>query len=156
MRESGVDTHPLNTLHGQQLFVHRSTGNTLIYFNTIDNMTGIIYINDCIFVDCRIVTTAIRIYDGTANNLQIGLVDIRFVKTRRTGGNRLFTVVEGSLRLIDMMVVVSYILIEIFTIATTKELTKINSLVASIFPAADTNIGIPSVVDTIISCLCQC
>ena len=81
MREGGVDAHPLNTFHSQQLHILCATN----FFDTVDNMAVVVHIDNRLLVDGSIVTTTVCINDGATYYLEIGPVDRRLDEIPRGG-----------------------------------------------------------------------
>ena len=150
MREGGVDAHPLNTFHSQQLHILCATN----FFDTVDNMATVVHIDHRVFVDGCIVTTTVCINDGTTYYLEIGPVDGRLDEILRGGGYRIFAISDIIFRFINFMRF-SIVTIVIFTIATSEELTDVASLVAAFRSTAHTDKGIPGVSDLILTCFHQ-
>ena len=85
MREGGVDAHPLKTFHSQQLHILFGTRNTLVFFDTVDNMAIVVHIDNRLLVDGSIVTTTVCINNGATYYLEIGPVDRRLDEIPRRG-----------------------------------------------------------------------
>ena len=94
MREGGVDAHPLNTFHSQQLHILCGTRNTPVFFDTVDNMATVVHIDNRLLVDGSIVTATVCINNGATYYLEIGPVDGRLDEILRGGGYRGLVLVE--------------------------------------------------------------
>ena len=132
IREARVDAHIQEAACCQQLSRCIFRSDTSGIGNAVNHLAGVIHMNDCLFSHCGIVTATIGIDDGTALNVEIGLVNLGRIKPYIACRGDFCGDRCGVVSLIIYIMCglacswVGRRVIVIFTVTTGKELTEID------------------------------
>ena len=131
--ESGVDAHIKETARDQKILPGSAAIRSLFYM--VDDLAGVVYVNDCLFLHGNIITATVGIDDRATHHLQISL--------QQTGFDEACLTIKSNL-LSDRRSVIPFIIyimcgladygridnriIVIIAVATSEELTDIDFL----------------------------